>query len=127
MTAKLFETQAEWGGKQDSQAPVFRSYAQELGLDLAKYDAAVADEQTRERIRKDVADGTALGVTGTPTFVLNGKKLVLNTEAEFRQMLAHAANLQPGDDRERERQDRDEGRAGGNPPGGRAREVHGPA
>ena len=82
---------AEWGGKQDSQAPVFRSYAQELGLDLAKYDAAVADEQTRERIRKDVADGTALGVTGTPTFFLNGKKLVLNTEAEFRQMLTDAA------------------------------------
>jgi len=91
MSAKLFESQAEWGGKQDSQAPVFRSYAQELGLDMARYDAAVADEKTRERIRKDVDDGTALGVKGTPTFFLNGKKLVLNTEAEFRQMLTDAA------------------------------------
>ena len=91
MAAKLFETQTEWGGKQDSQAPAFRSFAQELGLDLARYDAAVADEATRERIRKDVADGTALGVTGTPTFFLNGKKLVLNTEAEFRQLLTDAA------------------------------------
>jgi protein-disulfide isomerase len=91
MAAKLFETQAEWGGKQDSQAPVFRTYAQELGLDMARYDAAVADEKTKERIRKDVVDGTALGVKGTPTFFLNGKKLVLNTEAEFRQMLTDAA------------------------------------
>lgn len=91
MAAKLFETQEQWGGKQDSQAPVFRGYAQELGLDLAKYDAAVADEATLERIRKDAADGTALGVTGTPTFFLNGKKLVLNTEAEFRQLLSDAA------------------------------------
>lgn len=91
MTAKLFETQTEWGGKQDSQAPVFRGYAEELGLDLARYDAAVGDEKTRERIRKDVVDGTALGVKGTPTFFLNGKKLVLNTEAEFRQMLTDAA------------------------------------
>jgi protein-disulfide isomerase len=91
MAAKLFETQTQWGGKQDSQAPVFRGYAQELGLDLAKYDAAVADEATLERIRKDAADGTALGVTGTPTFFLNGKKLVLNTEAEFRQLLSDAA------------------------------------
>jgi protein-disulfide isomerase len=91
MAAKLFETQDQWGGKQDSQAPVFRGYAQELGLDLAKYDAAVADEATLERIRKDAADGTALGVTGTPTFFLNGKKLVLNTEAEFRQLLSDAA------------------------------------
>ena len=92
MTAKLFESQPEWGGKQDSQAPVFRKYAQELGLDMAKYDAAVADEKTRERIRKDVVDGTALGVKGTPTFFLNGKILVLNTEAEFRQLLTDAAN-----------------------------------
>ena len=91
MAAKLFETQALWGGKQDSQAPVFRSYAQELGLDLAQYDAAVADDATMERIRKDAADGTALGVTGTPTFFLNGKKLVLDTEAEFRQLLSDAA------------------------------------
>ena len=74
-----------------AQAPVFRGYAQELGLDLARYDAAVADESTKERIRKDAKDGTALGVTGTPTFFLNGKKLVLNTEADFRQLLTDAA------------------------------------
>ena len=92
MATKLFETQTEWGGKQESQAPVFRAYAQELGLDLARYDTAVADESTRDRIRKDVADGTALGVTGTPTFFLNGKKLVLNTETEFRQLLTDAVS-----------------------------------
>lgn len=91
MAARLFETQTQWGGQQESQAPVFRGYAQELGLDLARYDAAVADEKTRERIRKDAADGAALGVTGTPTFFLNGKKLVLDTEAEFRQLLTDAA------------------------------------
>ena len=91
MSAKLFETQTQWGGKQQSQADLFRGYAQELGLDLARYDAAVADENTKDRIRKDSEDGTALGVTGTPTFFLNGKKLVLDTEADFRQLLTDAA------------------------------------
>jgi protein-disulfide isomerase len=91
MYAKMFETQPQWGEKQDSQAPLFRTFAQELGLGLAAYDAAVADEKTRERIRKDVADGTALGVTGTPTFFLNGEKLVLSSEEEFRQKLTDAA------------------------------------
>ncbi|KQR64073.1 disulfide bond formation protein DsbA [Arthrobacter sp. Leaf337] len=91
MYAKMFETQPQWGEKQDSQAPLFRTFAQELGLDLAKYDAAVADEKTIDRIRKDVADGRALGVTGTPTFFLNGEKLVLSTEADFRQKLTDAA------------------------------------
>lgn len=91
MAAKLFETQPQWGNKQDSQSAVFRTFAQELGLDLKAYDAAVADEKTKARIRQDVTDGTALGVTGTPTFFLNGKKLILNSEEEFRQKLTDAA------------------------------------
>ncbi|MDN4643874.1 DsbA family protein [Arthrobacter sp. PsM3] len=91
MYTKMFDTQPQWGEKQDSQAPLFRTYAQELGLDLATYDAAVADEKTIDRIRKDVADGRALGVTGTPTFFLNGQKLTLSTEADFRQKLTDAA------------------------------------
>lgn len=67
------------------------TFAQELGLDMAKYDAAVADQATKDRISQDVADGKALGVTGTPTFFLDGKKLTLNTEAQFRQLLDEAA------------------------------------
>ena len=92
MVARMFETQGDWGGKQDSQAPVFRTYAQALSLDMARYDAAVANAATGERIGRDVADGRALGVTGTPTFFLDGKKLVLNTEAQFRQLLDAAAS-----------------------------------
>lgn len=91
MAAKMFETQPQWGEKQDSQAPLFRTFAEELGLDLTAYDAAVANEATKERIRQDIADGKALGVTGTPTFFLNGEKLTPNTMEEFRQKLADAA------------------------------------
>ncbi|MET1156356.1 thioredoxin domain-containing protein [Arthrobacter sp.] len=91
MYAKMFETQPQWGEKQDSQAALFRTFAQDLGLDMNAYDAGVAAETTKDRIRQDVADGTALGVTGTPTFFLNGEKLVLNSEQEFRQKLTDAA------------------------------------
>lgn len=90
MVAKLFATQTEWGEKQVTQAALFRTFAQELGLDMARYDAAVADQATKDRISQDVADGKALGVTGTPTFFLDGEKLTLNTEAQFRQLLDEA-------------------------------------
>ncbi|QDG61687.1 thioredoxin domain-containing protein [Pseudarthrobacter sp. NIBRBAC000502771] len=90
MAAKMFETQPQWGEKQDFQNALFRTFAEELGLDMAQYDAAMAAEETKERIRKDIADGKALGVTGTPTFFLNGEKLVLNSEGEFRQKLEDA-------------------------------------
>jgi protein-disulfide isomerase len=91
MYTKMFDTQPQWGEKQDSQAPLFRTFAQELNLDMDRYDATVADEKTRDRIRKDVADGKALGVTDTPTFFLDGQMLTLSTEADFRQKLTDAA------------------------------------
>ncbi|MGM9472900.1 DsbA family protein [Pseudarthrobacter sp. YS3] len=87
MSARMFETQEQWHGKAESQAPLFRTFAGELGLDLAAFDAAVADGNTKERIRADITDGTALGVTGTPTFFLNGEKLTLSTKQDFRQKL----------------------------------------
>lgn len=90
MQAKLFETQDQWHGKPESQAPLFRTFAAELGLDLAAFDAAVADDKTKQRIRADITDGIALGVTGTPTFFLDGEKLALSTKQEFRQKLADA-------------------------------------
>ncbi|KRE72268.1 DsbA family protein [Arthrobacter sp. Soil762] len=90
MVTKLFATQPEWGEKQDSQAALFRTYAEGLGLDMARFDQDVVAEDTKERIRRDIADGKALGVTGTPTFFLNGEKLTLNTEAQFRQLLDDA-------------------------------------
>ena len=58
---------------------VFRGFAEDLGLDMAAFDAAVADPATEERIKLDVADGEALGVAGTPTFYLDGE--VLNPES----------------------------------------------
>jgi protein-disulfide isomerase len=74
----MYETQEQWGEQQVSKADLFRGWAQQLGLDLAKYDAAVADPATAARITQDQQDGEALGVEGTPTLFLNGKKLELS-------------------------------------------------
>lgn len=75
MYQRMFETQSEWGEQRTPADATFRGYADELGLDLADYDAAYTDPATLDRIRVDVADGEALGVQGTPTFFLNGERL----------------------------------------------------
>ena len=50
-----------------------REYAQDLGLDLAQFDADFEAEAALERIRRDVSSGTASGkVMGTPTLFLDG-------------------------------------------------------
>ncbi|UGS27253.1 thioredoxin domain-containing protein [Microbacterium resistens] len=77
MYHQLFRTQAEWGEAPAPDPAVFRAYAQELGLDMASYDRAVADPATTERVNRDVEDGRALGITGTPTFFLNGEQVAL--------------------------------------------------
>ena len=74
MYHRLFETQDDWANLGQSQAALFRQYASELGLNLAGYDAVVADPATLARVKLDQADGTALGVKGTPSFFLNGER-----------------------------------------------------
>ncbi|AWZ05317.1 MULTISPECIES: thioredoxin domain-containing protein [unclassified Streptomyces] len=75
MYKKMFATQKEWGESQNSQADVFRGYAEQLGLDMQKYDAAVKDPATEERVKADQRDGMGLNVQGTPTFFLDGRRI----------------------------------------------------
>lgn len=75
MYKKMFETQSQWGEQQTPADAIFRGFATELGVDMAAFDAAYNDPATLERINVDVADGTALGVQGTPTIFLDGDEL----------------------------------------------------
>lgn len=90
MYKRMYDTQAEWGESQDSKAALFRTYADELGLDMAQYDADVASPEVAARVQKDVDDGTRLGVSGTPSFYLNGKALNPATTEEFTQAIDDA-------------------------------------
>lgn len=49
-----------------------RQYAVELELDMAKFDADMANPATKKRITDDAAEVNALGITGTPGFLING-------------------------------------------------------
>jgi protein-disulfide isomerase len=74
MYVKLFDNQTAWGHTQESRAQTFAGYAGELGLDMTKYTADVTSTDVAERVKSDAADGTALGVQGTPTFFVNGER-----------------------------------------------------
>ncbi len=82
MHDRLFETQDAWAGSPDAAA-TFRGYAEELGLDLAAYDEAVAAESTADRIALDVDAGVAAGVRSTPTFFVDGEQLELRDYSDL--------------------------------------------
>lgn len=75
MYDRLFQGQAEWGHQDSSQEDVFFGYAEDMGLDMERFRASYEDPATLERIERDQADGEAAGVSGTPTFFLDGEKL----------------------------------------------------
>lgn len=91
MQQTMFTTQDQWGESTEDKSDVFRGFAQDLGLDMTAYDAAIADPATTKRVELDIADGFALGVRGTPTFFLNGQELPLDSLEEFESTVATVA------------------------------------
>ena len=92
----LFQRQNEWGQKHGPAAAsqpapninvLFQEYAQELGLDLAKANAAVRENRYAAKIGRDKQDGQALGVRQTPSFFVNGRRIARLGEADLRAVI----------------------------------------
>ena len=64
---QVFENQ------QTMNAASYKQWAEELSLDVAKWEACTKDAKVRAEIQKDFNDGAAAGVQGTPAFIVNGK------------------------------------------------------
>jgi protein-disulfide isomerase len=52
-----------------------KRYAREVGLDGERFDSCLDSGEKSKQVEKDLEDGRAYGVTGTPTFFVNGRKL----------------------------------------------------
>jgi protein-disulfide isomerase len=70
MHAKLFKNQPSLS------SAAYEGFARELGLDLGKFRAALADPRLRARVEADQQLAAKVGATGTPTFFVNGERVV---------------------------------------------------
>lgn len=59
----------------DLAPETMRKHAEELGLDLAKFDADYASDRIAQKISADQAEGRKALVRGTPAFFVNGKMI----------------------------------------------------
>jgi protein-disulfide isomerase len=50
--------------------------AADVGLDSAEFEDCLSNPRTARAVSEDESDGRALGVTGTPTFFIDGRRLV---------------------------------------------------
>jgi protein-disulfide isomerase len=53
-----------------------KTVAQQVGLDMASFDACFTSSKYQAAVQQDVDQGKRLAVTGTPTFFVNGRPLI---------------------------------------------------
>jgi len=69
MHDKLFANQTQL------DRPSLEKYAQEIGLDMGKFKAALDAKKGEAQAQADTKEGTQFGVRGTPGFFINGRFL----------------------------------------------------
>lgn len=76
MYGLLYQNQTTWTSLTPAQADAaFRSYAESLNLDMTKFSTDQKSQATNTIINADISKGKGLGVTSTPSFFVDGKKI----------------------------------------------------
>ena len=65
-----------FANQQALDRPSLEKYAEELGLNMSKFKAALDSGKFKDKVDSDAKEGAAVGATGTPTFFINGTKVV---------------------------------------------------
>ena len=72
---KFWEYHDKLVASEDLGPEKLQAFATDVGIDRKKFDECVATQEFKVAIDKDVADGEAVGVSGTPAFFVNGRLL----------------------------------------------------
>ena len=67
-----------------------KRYAADLGLNAKQFELDLSLERSAAEIRKDIADGDAYGVSGTPSIFVNGVKVHRLSAESFRRSINRA-------------------------------------
>jgi protein-disulfide isomerase len=93
MHVALFDHQTEWAPQKNASSR-FSTYAEQIGLDVTKYNACMGSAKYAGRIQASLDEGTKLGVNGTPTFLIGGR-LYTDRASNSDSIRALVMNLMP--------------------------------
>jgi protein-disulfide isomerase len=65
-----------------ASADDLKSYAKDVGLNADSFDRCFASGKYKEVVQRDLNEGAQLGLTGTPTFFINGREISGNQPSE---------------------------------------------
>ena len=64
-----------FAGPPSSSQEVFKGLAKEVGLDAVTFETCLGSGKYQAAIKEDMAEGTRVGVGGTPAFFINGRQI----------------------------------------------------
>lgn len=88
----IFERQPEWGNHESPNPGLVPSYLKGLGIPLTNFEQEYLRKKYGAQIKTDQEDGELVGVTGTPTFFVNGVMVPEFGEAPLRAAIQNAFN-----------------------------------
>jgi protein-disulfide isomerase len=72
----LFENQREWNNQNTNDViSTFNQYASKMNLEEEKFDSCLRNGKYIEEIQKDLDDGRAYGISGTPGFFVGNDQI----------------------------------------------------
>ena len=69
-----------------------KGYASDLALDRTKFDSALDSGKFAESVQRDIDDGMKLGINGTPTIFINGRRVSAKGYDELKSVVDAAFN-----------------------------------
>ena len=57
----------------DNVGDKLKGYAKDTKLNVSRFETCVEKQQTKPMVERDVKEGNSIGVSATPTFVINGR------------------------------------------------------
>lgn len=88
---RLFAEQKTWSTSQTPQV-FFLQYAQDLGLNVDQFKRQMQSSIIKDAVKKAQKDAGNMGLTGTPSFFLNGQKMEINSYEDFTAQIAAAVD-----------------------------------
>lgn len=89
MHDKLFDNLSAWSRSPNPQGN-FVAYAEEIGLDIETFRRHMRSSILRDKVMEEYDEARELGLTGTPTFFLNGERMQYVTYQDFRDEIERA-------------------------------------
>lgn len=84
----LFENQQAWNASPNYRQ-IWEGYVEQIGLDVEKFKTDAAGRDAKARVDADLARGRGMSVDSTPTLLVNGKNIPLQsiTVSNLRQVI----------------------------------------